>query len=103
MAPARRKRSDPGELGYNFSWPVAFVLVVAMLLVGGGWLGLVFARIISVDSWKPIVSHAVMLLGGAGLLPLGKFYRRKRIDFKISPSDPPEGPDSGEDSNNDNP
>ena len=95
--PPERRRND-GEIRYAFSWPVAAVLIVAMLLVGGGWLGLVFAGLLPVDSGIKLASHVFALLVGAGVVPLGKLYRRKQVDFKISPSDPPEGPDSGEDS-----
>jgi hypothetical protein len=99
MAPARKRNA--GEVGYNFSWPLAFVLGVAIIVFGGGWIGLMAIHVLPPVQWadlKWVISHVVTFLVAAGLVPLGKFYRRKQLDFKISPSDPPsEGPDSGDD------
>mgnify|MGYP001616338405 CR=1 FL=1 len=99
MARGKKDRGS-GDLGYGFSWPLAVVLAVAILVFGGGWIVLMALHVLPPVRWddlKWVISHVVTFLVAAGFVPLGRIYRRKSIDFKITPSDPPEGPTSGDD------
>jgi hypothetical protein len=75
--------------------PVAAIVIVAMLIVGLGWLALVLTKTLPIDSGLSLLTHLGVFLFGANV-PLVQWFRSKRIRLDTS-SDPPSGGEKQDD------